>query len=179
MLKASFVRTIGERDRVYVTRSDGSTVNWVFATYGDAPPHDLIHLVVEAAFGVAQGFWGRIDAGVDPAAIMAEANKLGGANKFAGFGSDRSELLLAEILANPGWFMDDYSAATLREEIIASCTKANLPIPASLSIDHVATVRETLLELARQWKGLRPKGTLQLQFDATTANKSGTQPRAR
>ena len=177
MLKASFVRTVGERDRVYVTRSDGSTVNWVFATYGDAPPHDLIHLVVEAAFGVAQGFWGRVDAGADPGAIMEEANRLGGPNKFASFDSERSELLLAEILANPGWFMDGYSAATLREEIIAGCTKANLPIPVSMTIDKVAAVRETLFDLARQWRGLRPKGTIQLQFEPG-ANKTGTPPRA-
>ncbi|PYS33634.1 MAG: hypothetical protein DMG14_31330, partial [Acidobacteria bacterium] len=27
MLKASFVRTLGERDRIYVTRSDGTGVN--------------------------------------------------------------------------------------------------------------------------------------------------------
>jgi hypothetical protein len=50
------------------------------------PPHDLVHLVVEAAFGLAQGFWGRVDAGVDPAAIMAVANRKGGGNRYAGFG---------------------------------------------------------------------------------------------
>ena len=66
MLNASFVRTVGDRDRIYVRRSDGSEVNWVFPTFGDAPPHDMIHLVVESAFGVTQGFWGRVDAGIDP-----------------------------------------------------------------------------------------------------------------
>ena len=50
MLKASFVRTVGDRDRIYVVRSDGSEVNGAFPAYGDALPHDLTHLVVEAAF---------------------------------------------------------------------------------------------------------------------------------
>src|SRR5262245_15116764 len=65
VLKAAFVRTVGERDRVYVTRSDGSQVSWAFPSYGGALPHDLVHLVVESAFGLSQGFWGRVDAGAD------------------------------------------------------------------------------------------------------------------
>jgi hypothetical protein len=69
------------RDRIYVVRPDGSEVHWAFPTYGDDPPHDLIHLVVEAAFGLRRGFWGRVDAGADPAAISAEANRKGGKDK--------------------------------------------------------------------------------------------------
>ena len=34
-LRARFVRTVGERDKVYVRRSDGSETSWVFPTYGD------------------------------------------------------------------------------------------------------------------------------------------------
>ena len=88
MLNASFVRTVGERDRFYVTRSDGSEVSWVFATFGNAPPHDMIHLIVESAFGLTQGFWGRVDAGANPAVIMEQANRMGGPNKYAAFGDD-------------------------------------------------------------------------------------------
>lgn len=44
---------------------------------------------------------------------------------------------------------------------------------------QVTTVRETVLDLARQWRGLRPKGTIQLRFDSMTANKIGIPPRAR
>jgi hypothetical protein len=98
MLNASFVRTVGERDRVYVTRSNGSEVNWVFPTFGDVPPHDMIHLIVESAFGGTQGFWGKVNDGVDPGVVMAEANRIGGGNKFSGFGTDRSQLVLAELI---------------------------------------------------------------------------------
>src|SRR5262245_20109080 len=64
-LRAAFVRIEGKWDRIYVTRGDGTEVMWEFPTYGPELPHDLVHLVVEAAFGIADGFWGRVDAGVD------------------------------------------------------------------------------------------------------------------
>jgi hypothetical protein len=59
MLQAVFVRVAGERDRVYVRRSDGSEVSWAFPSYGAGLPHDLAHLVDEARFGLRSGFWGR------------------------------------------------------------------------------------------------------------------------
>jgi hypothetical protein len=56
----------GERERMWVTRTDGSTdqvpINMV---------HDLPHLVVESAFGLRFGFWGLIDAGAFGAEIRA------------------------------------------------------------------------------------------------------------
>jgi hypothetical protein len=165
VLKASFVRTVGERDRIYVVRSDGSEVNWAFPTYGDALPHDLIHLVVEAAFGLARGFWGRVDAGADPGAIMAEANRRGGTNKYAGFGSPQSELQLAEALANPGWLVGEPSTASLHERIIAACREPGLAAPGALSAQRIDEVRVVLKLLASRWQGLSPKGALDLDFD--------------
>jgi hypothetical protein len=87
---------VGERDRIYVTRTNGNEVSWVFATYGNVPPHDMIHLIVESAFDVAQGFWGRVDAGADSGRIMAQANRVGGPNKYAAFGEDLSDLRCAK-----------------------------------------------------------------------------------
>jgi hypothetical protein len=164
-LKASFVRTVGDRDRIYVVRSDGSEVNWAFPNYGDALPHDLIHLVVEAAFGLAQGFWGRVDAGADPAAIMADANRRGGRNKYSGFGTASSELPLAEALANPGWLVGEPSTASLRENIIAACRESGLAVPELLSTERIDQVRVVLKHLASQWRDFIPKGAVQLAFD--------------
>jgi hypothetical protein len=166
VLKASFVRTVGDRDRIYVVRSDGSEVSWAFPTYGDGLPHDLIHLVVEAAFGLAQGFWGRVDAGADPAAIMADANRRGGSKKYSGFGTATSELQLAEALANPGWLVGEPSAASLRERIIAACRESGLAAPELLSAERIDQVRVVLKRLASQWRGLRPKGAVHLVFDS-------------
>jgi hypothetical protein len=171
VLKASFVRTVGERDRIYVVRSDGSEVNWAFPTYGDALPHDLVHLVVEAAFGLAQGFWGRVDAGLDPGAVMAEANRKGGINKHAAFGTASSELQLAEALANPGWLVEEPSTAALHERIIAACRELGLSVPDLLSAERVDQVRVILKKLVSRWRGLTPKGTLTLAFDAQDASR--------
>ena len=164
MLNATFVRTVGERDRIYVTRSDGSVVSWVFPTYGDVPPHDMIHLIVESAFGVTQGFWGRVDAGADPGVIAARANRISGGNKYAAFGDDLSGLQLAEALANPGWLINDNSAEALQNQIVAACRKARVAIPVLLSTERTAQVRTVLRHLARQWRGLNPKGAIQLLF---------------
>jgi hypothetical protein len=165
MLKASFVRTVGERDRIYLTRSNGSEVSWVFPTYGNAPPHDMIHLIVESAFGVTQGFWGRVDAGADPGVILAQANRIGGRNKFAAFGDDMSELALAEILANLGWLMTESSAAALHNQIVVTCREAGVAPPALLSTERTAQVRAVLGHLASQWRGLNPKGAIDLVFE--------------
>lgn len=171
MLRASFVRTVGERDRIYVVRSDGSEVNWAFPNYGGALPHDLIHLVVEAAFGLRQGFWGRVDAGADPGAILADANRRGGRNKFSGFGTAMSELLLAETLANPGWLAEESSTASLHERIIVACREAGLSVPDLLSATRIDQVRLVLKSLASRWRGLTPKGTVAVAFDS--ADPSG------
>ena len=165
MLNASFVRTVGDRDRIYVTRSDGSEVSWVFPTYGDVPPHDMIHLIVEAAFGVGQGFWGRVDSGIDPGRIMAQANRMGGRNKYAAFGDNAPDLLLAEVLANCGWLGEVVTGEDLEQQILNICRQVNLPTPALLSAERTARVRAVLLRLAERWKGLKPKGAIELQFD--------------
>src|SRR5678816_2525104 len=102
-MRIAFVRTAGKPDRVYVKRTSGTEVSWSFPTFGNDLPHDLVHLVVEAMFGVHQGFWARVDAGVDVARINAMANRQGGAGKYAAFGTDLSDLYLAEVLAAVPW----------------------------------------------------------------------------
>src|SRR5881396_2099309 len=98
-MRIRFVRTAGAPDHVYVRRTDGTETSWSFPTYGDAVPHDLVHAVVEEELGIGDGFWGRVDRGVDPARINADANRIGGADKYAGFGDDLRGLLLAETVA--------------------------------------------------------------------------------
>jgi len=165
MLNAAFVRTVGDRDRIYVRRSDGREVSWSFPTYGDVPPHDMIHLVVESAFGVTQGFWGRVDAGIDPGIIADQANRLGGRNKYAAFGADLSGLALAEALANSGWLLAASSAEGLQNQIVATCREAGVEPPVLLSLERTEQVRAVLRHLAGQWRDLKPKGAIDLLFD--------------
>ena len=161
-MRAVFVRTAGQPDRVYVTRSDGSEAGWSFPTYGDGLPHDLVHLVVEAAFGLWAGFWGRVDEGADPRLINAEANRRGGARKYAAFGSDQRELRLAESLAGAPWWVEAGGGA-LREAIERGFAGAGLPPPPDLA-ERIRRAREALDALGRRWRALVPQGALELGF---------------
>lgn len=103
-MRISFVRTVGSPDRVYVVRDDGSEVSWSYPSYGEAVPHDLVHYVVERAFGIRRAFWGAVAAGGDPKRVSEAANREGGGFRaFAALGVDLDELARAEALANGGW----------------------------------------------------------------------------
>ena len=164
-LRARFVRTVGERDRVYVRRSDGSETSWEFASYGEGLPHDLVHLVVERDFGVRRGFWGRVNQGVSPARITEEANRVGGKDKYAGFGPDQRELLIAEALAAAaGGYRPDMDDAAHHAQLVAAYASIGLAVPPSLTVEALGATTRRLRELQVKWKALVPKGTLELEF---------------
>jgi hypothetical protein len=163
-LRATFVREAGAPDRVYVVRPDGSRVSWSFPTYGDALPHDLVHLVVESAAGLRDGFWGRVARGVDPARVNQLADgatgKLG--DKYRAFGEDLRELICAEALAAYPWLVDD---AELRDGLLAAWRDgagAAFPEPDAA---RIAAVRAVLERLTARWRALVPKGSLAVEFD--------------
>ena len=159
-MEISFVRTQGQHDRVYVRRTNGTEVSWSFPTFGSYIPHDLVHLVVEAAFGLRQGFWGRVDAGVDVARINADANRMGGANKYAAFGADQVDLYVAEVLAATRWADSSLSDAELLAGILQSYPKL-----APAAVERINLVRRTLDGLCARWITFIPKGALKVQFD--------------
>ena len=163
-LKATFVRTSGQPDRVYVVRPDGSEVSWTFPSYGDALPHDLVHLVVESAAGLRDGFWGRVARGIDPARVNAAADGAAGklGDKYKGFGDDLTELVQAEALAAYPWLTDD---AALRDAVLADWRArigAACPEPDTA---RIALVRGVLERLTARWRALLPKGALAVEFD--------------
>ena len=124
VLKVAFVRTVGEADRFYVTRSDGN---------------DLIHLVVESAFGLSRGFWGRVDEGVDPKIVNDQANRKGGAGKYAAYGSDRAELDLAEALATADWSSD-----TIEVGLAEAGARMRAAAPPPVNAEQVREVHSVL-----------------------------------
>jgi hypothetical protein len=162
-LSASFVRVRGQRDRIYVHRSDGTEVSWVFPTYGDELPHDMIHLIVESAFAVRRGFWGSVDSGIDPARVNQIANRIGGKDKYRGFGEDSREILLAEALANTRWEKPDMGALA---EVARSL---GLPPIANLTADRAREVVGVQDRLRARWCSIGAKGAVELVFEPTEA----------
>ena len=134
------------RDSFFVVRTDGTEVTWTFPSYGDGLPHDLVHLVVESACGIARGFWGLVDGGADPARVNAVANRTVGklADKYAAFGDD-SELVRAEALANGGW----------------------------TAHERASEIRRTLDALQARWAALKPNEALVLAFPLAALDGDG------
>lgn len=159
-----FVRVAGQPDRIYVKRSNGTEVAWEFPTFGSEIPHDMMHLVVETKFGLRNGFWGRVNAGVDPEKVNELANRRGGPNKYAGFGDDLSELYLAEALAGLSWSIRELTPADRYATFIAACEKLSIHPPPEVGADSLAAVEHRINELRAQWRALLPKGTMELTF---------------
>jgi hypothetical protein len=151
----TFVRTVGAPDRIYVDRGAGGEGRWSFPTYGDELPHDLVHLVVEARFGVRDGIWAAVATGVDLARANAQANRAGGKDKYRGTGLDRPGVLLSETLANAGWRLGD--DARIAADLAAAGVDA--------SAGQVAAVRAELDGLRDRWRALAPRGALRFDFD--------------
>lgn len=169
-MQVSFVRTRGARDRIYVERDDGSTLSWVFPTYGDALPHDLVHLVVESMMGLKDGFWGRVARGLDPAQVNAQLNREGGGNRHPGFGEDKRELLYAEALAAARWRAED--SATLIAQLGPAGNPCGLPPP---SEPQIQDIRAQLDSLEAQWRAFGEKGALRLQWPLRAARTGARQ----
>ena len=159
-----FVRIAGQADRIYVKRSNGSEVAWDFPTFGNEIPHDMVHLVVESLFGLSKGFWGRVDAGVDPKKVNEMANRRGGANKYAGFGENLSELYLAEALAGLSWQLRELTPADRLAAFRTTCEKLSLTPPPNVTEESLAAAEGRINELRAEWRARLPKGTLELTF---------------
>ena len=149
MLRATFVRKRGHRDHVYVVRSDDSTLDWAFPSYGDGLPHDFCHLVVEDGLGLADGFWGLIDAHVDVSLRDNQATLVrGGMPLVEEPGIDFSGLRRAEdavaVLASP--FFDPNAARRLA------------------SPETVTAITDRLRELGHQWRDLDDGGAVTVVF---------------
>ena len=111
--------------------------NWTAPTYGGSLPHDLVHLLVEGAFGLRRGFWGRIQAGGDPAAINIGAPRAR-ERGYSAWGPDREELLIAEALAATHWFDPSVGDGPRLHAIAQSCVEFDIEMPTRFNLNHVA-----------------------------------------
>jgi hypothetical protein len=183
VLEVSFVRRRGSRDRVYVSRADGTTVDWAFPSYGDGLPHDLCHLVVEQALGLTEGFWGLVDQGVDVGLVNNEATLLrDGRPLTEHLDADFAGLVQAEaavasfgspmhVTGQDGALAIAHAGteapadgATRHDLDLTSVFGAGVELPATATPDAIAAIRTQLRELGQRWRTLDDGGAITLTF---------------
>ena len=162
-LSAQFSRGPTISDDITCVRSAGTRVSWRFPSYRSTMPHDLVHLVVESGFDLRRGFWGRVDEGVDPGEINAEASRQ--QDQFRGFGAQQTELLMAEGLATTPWFDTNIDDIDLCAVIGECCASFGVPRPPATTPEQVAAVRAAMTMLRERWRQLAHDESLVVPFD--------------
>jgi hypothetical protein len=181
MLEVSFVRNRGNRDRVYVTRSDGTTTGWNFPSYGDGLPHDLCHLVVEDGFGLTEGFWGLVDQHVDVGLVNNEPTLVrDGKPLVEQSGVDFAGLTQAEeavaLLAAPAVEVDqvgEIGVVHLGSPSVGAppmneiAEQLEFSLPENATPAAIAAIHDRLRELGLRWRSLGDGGSIVLTFSGS------------
>jgi hypothetical protein len=173
VLEVSFVRNRASRDRVYVTRSDGTSTGWDFPTYGDGLPHDLCHLVVEYGLGLTEGFWGLVDQHVDVGLVNNEPTLIrDGKPLVEQPGVDFTGLTQAEeavaLLAAPSVEVEQArrpSAAARPMDEIAD--QLGFSLPDGVTPTAIAAIHDRLQELGLRWRSLNDGGSIVITFSGS------------
>jgi hypothetical protein len=154
VMEVSFVRHRERRDRVYVRRADGTSTGWDFPTYGDRLPHDACHLVVEDSLGLANGFWGLVEQGVEVKLIDNQATLVRDGRP---------------LIEQPGF---DFTDLVRAEEAVAQISAFALPPDASE--EAYAWLRQRLRELSDRWRHLEDGQAIILTYDSANAAAGGS-----
>jgi hypothetical protein len=170
-LLAEVVRTEGRGDRFAAVRRDGSTATWVMPSYRAGLPHDLVHLVVEAAFDLRLGLWGRVDAGADPSALN-EAQRRRPASGWSAASGDSTDLLRAEGLAAIHWYDPDLSEEARCLDAVESCARFGVTPPDTLTPATAREVSVVLRALRTRLRALAPGSAFRTTFDPECPRRS-------
>jgi hypothetical protein len=170
----------GESDRMWITRSDGSTdqvpINMV---------HDLPHLIVESVLGLEFGFWGLIDSGAFAREILASHARESGRVKAGRSGvlmgrarqsplaaeeidplvaRHEDELLAAKALTNAFRSQARQQPDEIRSRL-APAAETNAIVRQKLAALDDATIekiQDALLDADREWVSVPPGGRIEL-----------------
>jgi hypothetical protein len=179
-------RATGERERMWVTRSDGTTdqvpINMV---------HDLPHLIVESAFGLRFGFWGLIDAGAFAREIQAsqarepkrvKAGRSGvlmgrarqsplAAEEIDSFvAQHEDELIAAKALTNAFRGPGHETSVAIRKRLGAPAQQNAIVREKLATLDDatIERIRRDLSDADRAWWSVPPGGKIELRWPATS-----------
>jgi hypothetical protein len=181
MLEVSFVRNRGSRDRVYVTRSDGTSTGWDFPSYGDGLPHDLCHLVVEDGLGLAEGFWGLVDQHVDVGLVNNEPTLMRDGKPlveqpgvdFAGLTQAEEAVALLATPAVEGEQVGEIGAVHLASPTVGArpmdeiAEQLGFSLPDSATPAAIAAIHDRLRELGLRWRSLNDGGSIVITFSGS------------
>jgi hypothetical protein len=178
MLEVSFVRHRGSRDRVYVKRSDGTSIGWDFPSYGEGLPHDLCHLVVEDGLELSEGFWGLVDQHVDVGLVNNEPTLIRDGKPLVGQADvDFAGLVQAEgavaVFTAPAVNVDqvgEFAVVQLDSPSVAAAPtdeiaqQLDFSLPESATPAAIAAIHDRLRELGLRWRSLYDGGSIKLTF---------------
>ncbi len=157
-LSVTFVRHRERRDRIYVTRDDGTQTFWDFPSYGEGLPHDLVHLVVEEGLGIAHGFRGMVDQGMEVTLVDNQATLVRGGTPLSDQpGVDLSDLRRSE------------EAVAVLGPVVTGTAGIGTESVAEATV--VATVTQRLRDLGRQWRELGDGDAITVPFGAATTSE--------
>jgi hypothetical protein len=161
-VQLTFTKTGKKHNWVRAVRHDGSEVSFPWPDTGGSPPHDLVHGIVERAFGLRSGFWGLVDDGLDVAQVQQAAVRATH-GLLERLGRDPTELGQAEALV--GYFSSRLYAGELdagtRAELLRSMFEPwRVPLPASFDETSERRVLDELHAWMQRWHALPPGASL-------------------
>lgn len=175
-MEIRFTRARGANDWIRAVRPDGQVVSWPSRRLGQQVPHDLVHLAVENALGMTDGFWGLVADGVDFGFLIGEADRIargGTADRLQG--RDPGGLVFAEtvvgavIVADITGVDDEGCLAALRADRRAT----RGPRVAALTVPQVAAARRALAEVRVGWEALAEGGSLTVPYAPAPSGYGG------
>lgn len=176
-MDVTFTRTGNRRYRVTVERLNApSLVMEPAPGFDDYLPHDLVHLLVEQHWGLAEGIYGDLYAGGDAGTFrpLEAARDRRAARKQAGLATsardmDRSEALAAAAFA--AWQV--HRGVVPPNSEYARETAAT----AGVSADEIAQVMSVLDEAAERWHALTVGNSMTLEWQPPRARGRGSSAR--
>jgi hypothetical protein len=167
-------------------RLDGAMIETT-ATARDGLPHDLEHLVVEAALECENGFWGRVWRGAEFASIRVTSSRPRRRPRswnrqltrgYNGWNEDLVTKVVAVLdeAASRGWFpparLPDVPAMAVLLDV-----RRRPPAQAIMSRDRITAAVTELFEARQEWGSLPVGGSLCRAWPATLARRTAVGPR--